>query len=163
MPRQLPLKVRQLTLRDRSRYLRRVSAVVLGVAGERVSPGRHYFDCEGVILACFDPRADGDGMLFPTPATSISRWMTSSRFLNRRTRRGLRFRGWTLHTLAPWEKSPNALGASARFTPAILSATRFASSSARRCSRPPKRDVVRSALSAAPGPAFHGSLKDHVE
>ena len=26
----------------------------------RVSPGRHYFDCGGTILACFDPRADGD-------------------------------------------------------------------------------------------------------
>ena len=31
---------------------------VLGVAGQRVSPGRHYFDCEGTILACFDPAAD---------------------------------------------------------------------------------------------------------
>lgn len=29
-------------------------------SGERVSPGRHYFDCGGVILACFDPVADGD-------------------------------------------------------------------------------------------------------
>lgn len=34
---------------------------VLGDAGIRVSPGRHYFDCGGVILACFDPQADGDG------------------------------------------------------------------------------------------------------
>ena len=34
---------------------------VLGAPGERVSPGRHYFDCEGTILACFDPQADGDG------------------------------------------------------------------------------------------------------
>jgi catechol 2,3-dioxygenase-like lactoylglutathione lyase family enzyme len=33
---------------------------VLGQPGERVSPGRHYFGCGGVILACFDPRADGD-------------------------------------------------------------------------------------------------------
>ena len=33
---------------------------VLGLDGERVSPGRHYFDCDGTILACFDPRADGD-------------------------------------------------------------------------------------------------------
>ena len=33
---------------------------LLGQAGHRVSPGRHYFDCDGVILACFDPRADGD-------------------------------------------------------------------------------------------------------
>jgi len=33
---------------------------VLAAPGMRVSPGRHYFDCEGTILACFDPRADGD-------------------------------------------------------------------------------------------------------
>ena len=33
---------------------------LLGVQGQRVSTGRHYFDCGGVILACFDPRADGD-------------------------------------------------------------------------------------------------------
>ena len=35
-------------------------AQLLGAAGERVSPGRHYFDCEGMILACYDPAADGD-------------------------------------------------------------------------------------------------------
>ncbi len=34
---------------------------LLGKAGQRVSPGRHYFDCGGTILACFDPQADGDG------------------------------------------------------------------------------------------------------
>ena len=34
---------------------------VLGHTGQRVSPGRHYFDCEGAILACYDPKADGDG------------------------------------------------------------------------------------------------------
>jgi uncharacterized glyoxalase superfamily protein PhnB len=33
---------------------------VLGTPGKRVSSGRHYFDCGGTILACFDPRADGD-------------------------------------------------------------------------------------------------------
>ena len=33
---------------------------VLDTPGERVSPGRHYFDCGGTILACYDPRADGD-------------------------------------------------------------------------------------------------------
>lgn len=33
---------------------------LLGQEGHRVSPGRHYFDCEGVILACYNPRADGD-------------------------------------------------------------------------------------------------------
>lgn len=33
---------------------------VFGLAGERVSPGRHYFDCGGVILACYDPEADDD-------------------------------------------------------------------------------------------------------
>jgi len=34
---------------------------VLGSSGRRVSPGRHYFKCEGTILACYDPKADGDG------------------------------------------------------------------------------------------------------
>jgi len=33
---------------------------VLGMKGMRVSNGRHYFDCDGTILACFDPAADGD-------------------------------------------------------------------------------------------------------
>lgn len=33
---------------------------LFGLDGERVSPGRHYFQCDGVTLACYDPRADGD-------------------------------------------------------------------------------------------------------
>jgi predicted enzyme related to lactoylglutathione lyase len=36
-------------------------ATLFGSAGARVSPGRHYFDCGGTILACYDPAADGDG------------------------------------------------------------------------------------------------------
>jgi catechol 2,3-dioxygenase-like lactoylglutathione lyase family enzyme len=39
----------------------RFYAAVLGAPGRRISPGRHYFECEGTILACFDPEADGDG------------------------------------------------------------------------------------------------------
>lgn len=35
-------------------------AAVFETPGERVSPGRHYFDCGGTILACYDPVADGD-------------------------------------------------------------------------------------------------------
>lgn len=34
---------------------------LLQIPGMRVSPGRHYFDCGGTILACYDPVADGDG------------------------------------------------------------------------------------------------------
>lgn len=33
---------------------------LLGVEGVRVSEGRHYFDCGGVILALYSPRGDGD-------------------------------------------------------------------------------------------------------
>ncbi len=33
---------------------------LLGMSGTRVSGGRHYFDCGGTILACYDPRGDGD-------------------------------------------------------------------------------------------------------
>ncbi len=35
-------------------------AAVLEQPGVRITPGRHYFACGGVVLACFDPRADGD-------------------------------------------------------------------------------------------------------
>jgi catechol 2,3-dioxygenase-like lactoylglutathione lyase family enzyme len=38
---------------------------LLQMPGERVSPGRHYFDCGGTILACFDPGADGDPFELP--------------------------------------------------------------------------------------------------
>jgi predicted enzyme related to lactoylglutathione lyase len=31
---------------------------LLGWPGERVAPNRHYFDCEGTILACVDPRGE---------------------------------------------------------------------------------------------------------
>ena len=35
-------------------------ARLLGAPGTRVSSGRHYFDCAGTILACYDALADGD-------------------------------------------------------------------------------------------------------
>lgn len=38
----------------------RFYSALLGFGGKRVSGGRHYFDCEGAILACFSPRHDGD-------------------------------------------------------------------------------------------------------
>jgi catechol 2,3-dioxygenase-like lactoylglutathione lyase family enzyme len=33
---------------------------LLGSPGFRISGGRHYFDCGGVVLAVYDPHADGD-------------------------------------------------------------------------------------------------------
>ena len=33
---------------------------VLQMKGARVSPGRHYFNLDGTILALYDPEADGD-------------------------------------------------------------------------------------------------------
>ncbi|MBB5519669.1 VOC family protein [Amphiplicatus metriothermophilus] len=33
---------------------------LLGLSGERVSPGRRYYDLGGVVLALYDPAADGD-------------------------------------------------------------------------------------------------------
>ncbi|MBI2632848.1 MAG: VOC family protein [Parcubacteria group bacterium] len=36
--------------------------------GKRVSSGRHYFNLGGIILACYDSRADGDTVEFhPNP------------------------------------------------------------------------------------------------
>jgi catechol 2,3-dioxygenase-like lactoylglutathione lyase family enzyme len=49
----------------------RFYSAVLGLPGIRVSGGRHYFDCDGTILACFDPRADGD----PYDATPNPEWL----------------------------------------------------------------------------------------
>ena len=41
---------------------------LLSIKGKRVSSGRHYLDCDGTILACFDPRADTDKFdLGPNP------------------------------------------------------------------------------------------------
>lgn len=37
-----------------------VYAVLLDQPGKRVSPGRHYFDAGGVVVALYDPAADGD-------------------------------------------------------------------------------------------------------
>lgn len=37
-----------------------------GTAGKRVSAGRHYFECSGVVLALYDSAADGDGPVEPT-------------------------------------------------------------------------------------------------
>ena len=46
----------------------RFYAALLSTPGHRVSSGRHYFDCGGVLLACFDPRADTDDFdLGPNP------------------------------------------------------------------------------------------------
>ena len=33
---------------------------VLEQDGHRISPGRHYFGCGGVVLALYNPKADGD-------------------------------------------------------------------------------------------------------
>lgn len=44
----------------------RFYAFLLGQDGARVSGGRHYFDCGGVILACLDPGGDGDDIV-PRP------------------------------------------------------------------------------------------------
>lgn len=33
---------------------------ILGVKGKRASAGKHIFNCEGVILVCYDPLSNGD-------------------------------------------------------------------------------------------------------
>ena len=38
----------------------RFYSTLLGQAGARVSPGRHYFTCGDVTLALYSPAADGD-------------------------------------------------------------------------------------------------------
>lgn len=51
---------------DRIEQAAKYYAELLGIEGMRISPGRHYFDCGGVILALYDPKADGDNAV-PRP------------------------------------------------------------------------------------------------
>src|SRR5262245_36381261 len=47
---------------------------LLAMPGQRVSPGRHYFDCGGTILACYESNADGDGER-PLPTLDPSQYI----------------------------------------------------------------------------------------
>ena len=49
----------------------RFYGTLLGTSGERVSAGRAYFDCGGVVLAVLDHRADGEDRDFPGPNPEI--------------------------------------------------------------------------------------------
>lgn len=51
-----------------------IYAELLGIEGERVSPGRHYFNCSGTILACYDSEADSDGPADP-PRYQLSQYI----------------------------------------------------------------------------------------
>ena len=42
-------------------------AALLELPGTRVSIGRHYFDCGGTILACFDPLVEDGVEAAPNP------------------------------------------------------------------------------------------------
>lgn len=46
-------------------------AAVLGKPGQRVSAGRHYFDCGGTIVACVDPLTEDQGHA----AVPLSEWV----------------------------------------------------------------------------------------
>ncbi len=39
---------------------------LLGTPGRRVSPGQHHFDCNGLILNCYDSSAEGDSSQAPS-------------------------------------------------------------------------------------------------
>lgn len=56
MPRLYRIVVQVADIERAARYY----AALLAVEGSRVSPGRHYFDAGGVILALLEPAADGD-------------------------------------------------------------------------------------------------------
>lgn len=46
----------------------RFYGAIFGDPGRRISPGRHYFNCGGTILACLDPARDGEEVQFrPNP------------------------------------------------------------------------------------------------
>ena len=55
-----PRLYRVILVVDDVEHAARFYGELLDLPGTRVSPGRHYFDCRGTILACFDPAADGN-------------------------------------------------------------------------------------------------------
>jgi uncharacterized glyoxalase superfamily protein PhnB len=46
-------------------------AALLESVGQRVSPGRHYFNCQGVILCVYDAVADGEAEIVGPNATPL--------------------------------------------------------------------------------------------
>src|ERR1700759_1533342 len=65
----------------------RVYGAVLGDPGERVSGGRHYFDCGGTILALLDAVADTDPE--PLPANHGNIYLSTAEPLDEVRRRAL--------------------------------------------------------------------------
>ncbi len=101
----------------------RFYGTLLAADGERVTSGRHYFDCDGVLLACWDPRADGD-RTFPGPNPGPS---TSARTNPSKPSAN------APSMLAPFPtrraaRSPGNPGENTLFTPAIHGVTPSASS-----------------------------------
>jgi len=97
-------------------------ARLLGVDGERVTSGRHYFDCEGTILACWDPVADGDPV-FPGPNRGHVYLATAE---DLETVRARVLADGALPTRNA-VRSQDSRGVNRRSTRAIRGATRFAS------------------------------------
>ena len=105
-------------------------AAVLGMPGERVAKGRHYFHCAGTILALLDPSVDGEGSwLRRRPATSISPSTSSSRCARRSRRTGVAWQR-AMSTVIPRDRSRAGPGVKCRSTPSIPPAIRSASSNA---------------------------------
>jgi catechol 2,3-dioxygenase-like lactoylglutathione lyase family enzyme len=99
---------------------------VLEMPGERVSPGRHYFECGGTILACFDPRADGDGFDARPNPDHIYLAVGDLEMCYERAR-----------AASSTRRSSPIPGANGASTPSTLAATPSASWTRRPCSRAP--------------------------
>lgn len=77
-------------------------AALLGFPGVRVSGGRHYFDCGGAILACYDPRGDADDFdARPNPDHVYIAVDNLERFFERAQNAGCEYLEETIKT-RPW-------------------------------------------------------------
>lgn len=113
----------------------RFYATLLDTGGMRVSAGRHYFMCGGVILAVYDPRAEGDAgvprpnfehVYFAVPDLE-SVFAVRSRLEDCQPR--------PVTVACRWAKSPAGRGESDRSICTIPLATRSVLSTRRACSR----------------------------
>lgn len=126
-------------------------AELLGAAGARVSPGRHYFDRGGVVLALYGPRADGDARgARPNPEPVYF----AVADLDAVYRRAEQLGGLSATAICRWAAARSDRGASGRSPCPIRSGTRSASSTGPRASVEPEGpapgNMPRSAARPAP-------------
>ena len=101
--------------------------------GFRISPGRHYFDCGGVILAVYDAVADGDAQPVRHNAEHLYFAVPDLDAVFKRVEKAGGLSTASGDGNLPMGKSSSGRGVKCRFTCTTRLGTRSASSTSNRC------------------------------